>query len=74
MLILFMFIIFLREKRRLSSSYVTIEVDTNYRLRQVKGKGNSRVPKNIAELVKKWCDEKSIDADCYDLDVALGMK
>ena len=68
------YIIFLREKRRLSSSYVTIEVDTNYRLRQVKGKGNSRVPKNIAELVKKWCDEKSIDADCYDLNVALGMK
>ncbi len=65
------YIIFLREKRRLSSSYVTIEVDTNYRLRQVKGKANSHVPKNIAKLVKKWCEEKEIDADCHDIDAVL---
>ena len=65
------YIIFLREKHRLSSSYVTIEVDTNYHLRQVKGKGNSKITKGIAQLVKKWCDEKEIDSECYDMNTVL---
>ena len=65
------YIVFLRRKRQLASSFVTIEVDKDYHLRQMKGKGNSRVPADIAKLVKQWCDEKGIIEDCHDMRIAL---
>lgn len=62
------YIVFLRRKKSLATSFVTIEVTNDYILRQVKGKGNSMVSREIAELVIEWCIEKGISyKNCYDL-------
>ncbi len=62
-------IIFMRLKAKKSSSYITIEVDKNFKLRQAKGKGNSMINNNACKVIKLWCEEKGISyEDCYDLD------
>lgn len=62
------YIVFLRKKKSLASSFVTIEVSESFSLRQVKGKGNTYITKDIAQIVKNWCQEKGIDYRfCSDL-------
>lgn len=63
------YIIFMRKKNKLSTSFVTIEVTPFYKLRQVKGKGNSEISVETAKIVEKWCRNKGIDSDCYDMEM-----
>ena len=59
----------MRKKNKLSTSFVTIEVTPFYKLRQVKGKGNSEISVETAKIVEKWCRNKGIDSDCYDMEM-----
>lgn len=62
------YIFFLRKKTSKSSSFVTIEVNRNRALVQVKGKGNSHPDDQTKEYVIHWCKDKCIDyEDCWDL-------
>ncbi len=62
------YILFLRKKTSKSSSFVTIEVNRNRALVQVKGKGNSHPDDQTKEYVIHWCKDKCIDyEDCWDL-------
>lgn len=62
------YIFFLRKKTSKSSSFVTIEVNRNRELVQVKGKGNSHPDDQTKEYVIHWCKDKCIDyEDCWDL-------
>lgn len=66
------YIVFLRKKERLASSFVTIEVYGTYKLGQVKGRANSTITSDIADIVMKWCDEKNINYKYnWDLEKAL---
>lgn len=69
------YILFLRKKSSKSKSFVTIEVTGNYRVAQVKGKGNAHPPCDVIEWVRKWADAKNLTyQDCYDLQDEYGMR
>lgn len=69
------FILFLRKKSSKSKSFITIEVTYNYRLSQVKGKGNSHPPDDVIDWVSKWAEAKGISyKDCYDLQDRRGYR
>lgn len=62
------YIFFLRKKSSKSNSFVTIEVNRNRELIQVKGKGNSYPDEKTKEYVIMWCKDKCIEyEDCWDL-------
>lgn len=68
------YILFLRKKTSKSKSFITIEVTENYRIAQVKGKGNAHPPYDVIEWVRKWANAKNLTyQDCYDLQDRYGM-
>jgi len=68
------YILFLRKKTSKSKSFITIEVTENYRVAQVKGKGNAHPPYDVIEWVRKWANAKNLTyQDCYDLQDRYGM-
>lgn len=62
------YVVFMRLKSKKSSSHITIEVNSHYRLIQAKGKGNSPINNDSCKVVKLWCEEKGIKYDdCRDV-------
>ena len=61
-------IYFLRTKEEPDKSFGTIEVSSDgKRLIQAKGFGNRRLPRQAQEFVIKWCRQKAIKIDTWDI-------
>ena len=62
------YILFLRHKASKSKSFVTVEINNNLELVQVKGKCNTPPTQEVKEWITNYCKDKGIDySNCYDL-------
>lgn len=62
------YILFLRYINRLSTSFVTVEVNKSYDLIQVKASHNRKPSEEVAEFIRKWAKEKDVNISrCRDV-------